>query len=175
MTKLAEIMKLVAALGEYYSWPLTPGQVAMYAEDLMCLEPQQLAQAIISYRNDPRNDRFPLPVKLKAMVGAAVNPEDEAVQISGRILGAIASIGPYNTQRAREVIGEIGWQVVQMEGGWQTLCEVQTDDIPIRKAQWRNLAKSLIEHPRRSSSPALPGPKDDGPGKLLNFLKEIPR
>lgn len=175
MSKLAEIMKLVAALGEYYDKPITPGQVAMYSQDLMGLEPEQLAQAILTYRNDPRNDRFPLPVKLKAMVGMAVNPEDEAVQIAGRILGAIASVGPYQIQAAREAIGEVGWQVVEMEGGWQTLCEVQTEDIPIRKAQWRNMAKSLIEHPRRTQGLMLPGPKDDGPNNLLGFIRELPK
>lgn len=174
MSKQAEIMKLVAALGEYYDKPLTPGQVAMYSQDLMGLSPEQLGQAILTYRNDPRNDRFPLPVKLKAMAGLAVNPEDEAIQISGRILGAIASIGPYQGQWARESIGEIGWQVVQMEGGWQTICEIETDDIPIRKAQWRNLAKSLIEHPRRGLSPELPGPGKPTP--LLPFtLKDMPK
>lgn len=175
MNKLAEIMKLIAALGEYYDKALTPGQVAMYAQDLMVLEPEQLKQAILTYRNDPRNDRFPLPVKLKAMVGAAVNPEDEAIQISGRILGAIASVGPYQGQRARELIGEIGWQVVQMEGGWQTICEIETDDIPIRKAQWRNLAKSLIEHPRRPSVPMLPEPGGNGGAKLIDIFKEMPK
>ena len=166
-------MKLVSALGEYYRVPLTPGQVAMYSQDLMCMEPEQLAQAINTYRNDPRSDRFPLPVKLKAMVGLAVNPEDEAVQISGRILGAIASIGPYRVQDAREAIGEIGWQVVQAEGGWQTICEVQTDDIPIRKAQWRNLAKTFCERNARGTFPQLPSPCGNSPIKL-DFLKRIP-
>ena len=173
MNKQAEIMKLVSALGEYYRVPLTPGQVAMYSQDLMCMEPEQLAQAINTYRNDPRSDRFPLPVKLKAMVGLAVNPEDEAVQISGRILGAIASIGPYRVQDAREAIGEIGWQVVQAEGGWQTICEVQTDDIPIRKAQWRNLAKTFCERNARGTFPQLPSPGGNSPIKL-DFLKRIP-
>lgn len=175
MNKLAEIMKLVAALGEYYDKALTPGQVAMYSQDLMELEPAQLAQAIISYRNDPRNDRFPLPVKLKSMIGVAVNPEDEAIQIAGRILAAIASVGPYQGQLARESIGEVGWQVVQMEGGWQTICEIQTDDIPIRKAQWRNLAKSLFERHTRSHHPELSGPGGGGPTNLLGFIREIPK
>lgn len=173
MNKQAEIMKLVSALGEYYRVPLTPGQVAMYSQDLMALEPEQLAQAINTYRNDPRNDRFPLPVKLKAMVGLAINPEDEAVQISGRILGAIAAIGPYRSQDAREAIGEVGWQVVQAEGGWQTICEVQTDDIPIRKAQWRNLAKTFCERKDRTSPPELPGPGGNSPIRL-DFLKRVP-
>lgn len=173
MNKQAEIMKLVAALGEYYDKPLTPGQVAMYSQDLMVLEPEQLAQAINTYRNDPRNDRFPLPVKLKAMVGLAINPEDEAIQIAGRILSAIASIGPYRGQDAREAIGEIGWQVVQAEGGWQTICEIQTDDIPIRKAQWRNLAKTFCERKDRETPPQLPGPGGASPIRL-DFLKRIP-
>lgn len=150
MNKLAEIMKLITALGEYYDKPLSSTQIAMYAEDLKSLEPAQLAQAILIYRNDPRNDRFPLPVKLKAMIGVAINPEDEGIRIAGRILGAIAHIGPYQSQKAKEAIGDIGWQVVQCEGGWETICEIKSDDLPIRKAQWRNLAKSFCERPASS-------------------------
>lgn len=151
MTKQAEIMRLLAALGEYYDKPLTPTQLAAYSEDLMDMEPEQLAHAIKIYRNDPRHDRFPLPVKLKAMVGQTTNPEDEAVLIAGRILNAIARIGPYEPARAKMAIGPVGWQVVECEGGWETICEIQTDDIPIRKAQWRNLAKSFLESPRQRS------------------------
>lgn len=172
MNKQAEIMKLVTALGEYYREALTPGQVAMYSHDLMALDPEQLAQAIDTYRNDPRNDRFPLPAKLKARVGLAISPEDAAIQISGRILGAVAAIGPYRPQEAREAIGEIGWHVVQAEGGWQTICEIKTDDIPIRKAQWRNMARTFCEGGVPRAHPQLPDPANS-PIKL-DFLKRIP-
>lgn len=144
-------MRLVAALGEYYDKALTSTQIAAYTDDLMSLEPAELGNAILIYRNDPRNERFPLPVKLKAMIGQVINPDDEAVLIAGRILNAISRIGPYESARAKAAIGEVGWQVVECEGGWETLCEIQTDDLPIRKAQWRNLAKSFLESPRQRS------------------------
>lgn len=176
MEKRVEILKLIAALGEYYDKSLTPTQLAAYSEDLMCLEPAQLGQAILIYRNDPRNDRFPLPVKLKAMIGAAVSPDDEGIQIAGRILSAIASIGPYQVQRAREAIGELGWRVVQAEGGWEALCRIENDDLPIRKAQWRNLAKSFCE--RQTWSPEAKQLAGNGSAKLLsmaNLLPEMPK
>ena len=171
MSKRAEIMKLVAALGEYYDKALTPTQIAAYTEDLLCLEPEELAQAIVIYRNDPRHDRFPLPVKLKSMVGQALNPDDEAVLVAGRILNAIARIGPYQSAKAREAIGEVGWQVVECEGGWESICEVQTDDIPTRKAQWRNLAKSFLESPRQRSQ----GLSQIGQGAVKLSLPEMPK
>lgn len=178
MNKRQEIAKLIAALGEYYDKPLTTTQIAAYSEDLIDLEPAQLAEAIKKYRNDPRNDRFPLPVKLKAAVGLSLNPEDEAVRISGMILKAIANVGPYEPARARMMIGEIGWQVVQCEGGWEAICEVSTDDVPIRKAQWRNLAKSFCERPM--SRPNQPALTHQGTDKRLesfsatNLLKGMP-
>jgi hypothetical protein len=164
-------MKLVAALGEYYDKALTSTQIAAYTEDLMCLEPEDLAKAIVLYRNDPRHDRFPLPVKLKSMVGQSLNPEDEAILISGRILAAISRIGPYDSARARAAIGEVGWQVVECEGGWETLCEIQTDDIPTRKAQWRNLAKSFLESPRQRSQ----GLTQIGENTIRLSLPEMPK
>jgi hypothetical protein len=178
MNKRQEIARLVTALGEYYDKPLTPTQIATYSEDLMELEPAQLAQAIKAYRNDPRNDRFPLPAKLKAAVGMTVNPEDEAVRVAGKILGAIAHIGPYDSAKAREYIGEAGWQVVQWEGGWESICEIQTDDIPIRKAQWRNMAKSVIERPEQridrvaltDQSAKMPSLESFNPQKLLRGM-----
>lgn len=151
MDKRAEIASLVTALAEYYDKPISPTQIAAYTEDLLDMDPAELGLSIVAYRNDPRNDRFPLPVKLKAAAGRVSNPEDEAVQIAGRIVGAISKFGPYQSEKARESIGEIGWQVVQMDGGWMAVCETQTDDVPIRRAQWRNLAKSLFEKGTRES------------------------
>lgn len=176
MNKQAEIMRLVAALGEYYDKPLTPTQIAAYTEDLLCLEPGQLAQAIVTYRNDPRHDRFPLPVKLKAMIGAVVNPDDEAVQIVGRIVLAMSRIGYYRSDEAKVFIGDIGWRVVQADGGWENVCQTLTEDLPIRKAQWRNLAKSFLESPRERLL-ALELKPQNGLKQigLSMVLKEIPK
>lgn len=175
MNKRAEIGRLVTALGEYYREPLSATQIAMYAEDLMCLEPAQLAQAILTYRNDPRNDRFPLPVKLKAMIGQVINPEDEAVRVAGRILEAISRIGPYDSAKAKAFIGDAGWAVVQSEGGWESICEIQTDDIPIRKAQWRNLAKSFLERPREARQENLRIESKKAEVDIHRLLRQMPK
>lgn len=168
MKKQDEIIKILGALGEYYDKPLTATQLAMYSEDLMDLEPSELTAAILTYRNDPRNTRFPLPPQLKAAIGTVLNPEDEAVQIVARILMAIGQIGPYRTEEAKAAIGEVGWRVVQAEGGWGAVCDVQTDDLPIRKAQWRNLAKSCFE--RRHHLPQSESKELEHVGDALKYL-----
>lgn len=176
MNKRAEIAKLITALGEYYDKSLSPTQIAAYTEDLLCLDPEQLTQAIVTYRNDPSNDRFPLPVKLKAVVGMAASAEDEAIMVVSRIVSAIERIGPYRVKDAREAIGEVGWQVVRLEGGWEAMCSQIPDysTMSIKKAQWRNLCKAMASRGRvEQHLHALPS--SGGSLTAIDFKKLLPK
>ena len=62
-----QISRIVAGLAEYYDKHLSVSQLAMYVEDLAGMDLERLAQAVREYRADPKNDRFPLPAKLRAL------------------------------------------------------------------------------------------------------------
>jgi hypothetical protein len=175
MNKRDQISEIIFALAEYYERQLTENQLAMYVEDLLCLEPEQLIESIKRYRNDPKNDRFPLPVKLKAMIGEAASPDDAARDSASRIIAAVSKYGWNNVEQAKAYIGELGWEVVKRQGGWQTLCESLTySNMGMLQAQWRELAAGLQRSGAQSpSGPALPSPI--GPSNFLNFMKDMPQ
>lgn len=176
MNQREQISEIIFALGEYYDKNLTQNQIAMYVEDLIDLDATQLVEAIKRYRLDPKNDRFPLPVKLKAMIGQAVSPDDAARDASSRIIAAVAKYGWNNPDRARDYVGELGWEIVKRQGGWMNLCESLTyDNQGMLQAQWRELAVSVQRSGTRTrdTGPSLPSPEDSK--KLLSFMRDIPK
>jgi hypothetical protein len=158
--KLQAIKKLLLGLAAYYEKALTPAQLGMYAEDLEDLELEAIGRAIRNVRRDPSQKFFPLPAVLRALIVG--DRRDEALEASNRIVQALSSYGWTNPERARQFIGELGWRVVEREGGWENVCRaVQSyDDLGTLKAQWRELARSILaraDSGRGDQAPALPG------------------
>lgn len=143
MNKLQQIKRILNALAEYFQTTLTPTQLAMYAEDLEDLALEDIGAAIKRIRQNPQIARFPLPAAIRQeIVGSA---RDEALEAASRIVQAMEKYGYTNPEKARAFIGELGWRVVEREGGWQSLCQrTSSDDLPILKAQWRELAAASI-------------------------------
>lgn len=102
-----------------------------------------------------KEDRFPTIKEVELTLGAAVSPEDDAIVIAGRIVSAISRYGSWGPDDARAMIGSVGWEVVNLSGGWKTVCEVELRDLGTKQAQWRELARSLLERGGRSL-PELP-------------------
>lgn len=143
MSLRTEIAKIIIGLAEYYEKELTETQLAMYIEDLLELSPQDLLRAVRLYRNHSNHDRFPLPNKLKAMIEPPI--DQRARDAVARILTAISRIGPYRSSEAKEFIGELGWEIVKLQGGWEELCTSLNDNNkPNLQAQWRELGITLI-------------------------------
>lgn len=168
-----EIKKLLVGLAEYYGITLTPTRLAMYAEDLEDLDISLIAGAIKNIRRNPNQKFFPLPAAIREEIQG--NQRDEAVEAANRIVQAMGKYGYTNPERARSFIGELGWRVVEREGGWQALCERTTnDDLPTLKAQWRELAAVTQRRIERGhdQAPALPAPS---PVAILlpQIIKEV--
>jgi hypothetical protein len=162
-----EIAKLVFALSEYYDKPLTQLQFDMYVEDLQELSVEDLIKAIKLYRQDPANDRFPIPSKLIGLLKPS--DEDQAREVLGRIRSAISNIGPYRTGEAKEFVGEIAWEVIKRQGGWEEVCKASYDQLPAFQANWRDTAKTVMKRDRL-------GLKDEAPRferKQLTSIGEI--
>jgi hypothetical protein len=142
----SEIIKLVFTLGEYYDKRLTPEQLEMYSQDLSVLSPEELRDAILKYRADGRNDRFPLPAKLISIIRPVETELDLGNDVASRIIGAVSRFGSYRGAEARAYIGEIGWECVKRFGGWVTICSELTDDTKTSIfAQLRGLAQTVAK------------------------------
>lgn len=166
-----EIGRIVAALAEYYDKVLSATQLAMYVEDLLDLDAEQLTRAVREYRQDPKNDRFPLPAKLKALIRPPETLDAEAREAAARVITAVSRCGPYQPALAREYVGSLGWEIVKQQGGWLAVCEMLSsyDVIPTLQAQWRDLAMALGRRARigsLSNAPELPAPSQAPKGEL---------
>ena len=139
----ASIAQIVIAFAEYYDKVLSQTQLAMYVEDLLTISPEQLQAAVKQYRSDPRNDRFPLPAKLIAISKPVENEKDIGQIVAARILTGISKCGHNNHEQAKEFVGEIGWEVVRLQGGWANLCQLSSDDLRQEQPRWRELAISI--------------------------------
>lgn len=141
-----QLGEIIFALGEYYDKKLTATQIEMYVEDLMVLKPDELVFAIKKYRTIPENHFFPLPAKLIALVTPKENTElDLGREVAGRIIQAVSKFGHNNSTSACEFIGDLGWKVVQRNGGWAAICsELNENNKGIMQAQMRDLAISIM-------------------------------
>jgi len=77
-----------------------------------------------------------------------INPElDSKFQanlIAGNIYAAICRYGSSRLDKVEAMLGPDGWEVVRLSGGWMNVCEVNNNQITTAKAQWRNLAESVL-------------------------------
>lgn len=90
-------------------------------------------------------DQFPSIRQLLDLAGKTEqSDEDKAREVGERIWGAICKHGSLRIN-LEEVLGPIGAEVVKIQGGWQSICDIATyDNGPTLKAQWRGLAEVLI-------------------------------
>lgn len=156
------VLKAITLTFAYYSAgrTLSDDVLKMYATDLADLPDEQVVLAYDQWRRSPKNRRFPLPADIRDLLQPETNPEDDAREAATRIITAVRTYGHSNADMAREFIGELGWEVVRLSGGWFNLCaSMPNSESRIYLAQFRDLAQS-IHHKTKNGSygtpPALP-------------------
>lgn len=170
-----QIEEVVVRLGLYYDKKLSPEQIEMYTDDLMVLTPAELIHAIRVYRTDPANSWFPLPGKLIGIIRPPVSNTDEANEVAGLIITAISKAGHNNIEKAKQIMGALGWEVVQRFGGWKSICETENDNIGTLRAQLRGLVETVSKRAKRGELHQKPGlPEATDISKLItNTMKGI--
>jgi hypothetical protein len=181
-SRQAFISKFVV-LAEMCGKTLSEDLVAMYESALNSLGYHELSQAlqeIILERGD--RDPFPSIKTIRERIIPAADAESDAIEASNRIVQALSKFGGVNADlncnEAKLFIGELGWLIVERQGGWPSMCErILASQIPTLKAQWRELGKALYERARRgtlNTPPALPKPeKNPRTLKLIDGVKTL--
>lgn len=132
------------SLAETFGEQLTEARLRAYLMALQEVNDNEVQAAITQILKDPSVTRFPLPAQILHKIKPELTSDDNAREIASRIIGAISRFGWCNQQLAREYVGELGWHVVQMQGGWGHLCEnMKPNMVPTLQAQFRELAKTL--------------------------------
>lgn len=163
-------------LSAYYQFPLRDEVLEMYVEDLEGLPAELIGAAMQEYRRNPKNTRVPLPAQIRALCEPQVDDDSLAREAASRIVSAVRTIGYPSPGSAREYIGELGWKVVERNGGWMSLCQnLMEDQIGTFQAQARDLAKAQIQFARAGrldEAPALPSPNAERMSELISTLAE---
>ena len=119
----ARIGKTIALTAEYYGRELKREVISMMVDDLIDLPLNDVLKAYDRYRQDHKNRTMPLPAQIMAILNPVLDPDNAAREILGRILDAQARFGYTWPKEAREHVGEIGWGLVTVYGGWQNFCQ----------------------------------------------------
>ena len=157
----AEIKALIIQMSAYYGQKFEDPIILMYTEDLADLPVSEIARVMNELRRDPKITRFPLPAMIRDRLTPAVTPENEALEAISRVIAAVSNIGPYQIEKARAAIGELGWEVVKAEGGWENVCQNLTEDnIGMLRAQWKSIALAKMARAKAGliDGPSLPEP-----------------
>lgn len=154
-TKL--LTQTLAMYAAYYRIRLDDEVVRMYAEDLADLEFQTVRDALSKYRANPKNRTMPLPAMIREQLDPEVDPESAAREIAARIQAAIPKFGWPNGPDARKFIGEVGWGIVERQGGWAYICEHHgvTLDPMVFQAQVREQAKAALKYSSQAMEEAI--------------------
>lgn len=165
-----QLKATLVATSLYYGQDLADSAILLFVEDLEDLPLAEVMAALKRLRRDPKVSRLPLPAVIRAQITPPENDIDEAREASSRIMAAIARFGWPNSEQARMYIGELGWAVVQRQGGWVSVCQVLNDSNKASfHAQWRDLAESLRKRAMAGNldtAPGLPEPKSKSVDQL---------
>jgi hypothetical protein len=136
--------ELITALAEICGEELTESRIKAYLYSLRELTLNEVKIAFDEFVKDPDMKKFPLPGQFMAKARPQPSSDDEAREAAARILSAVPKFGWSNRKEAQNYIGELGWAVVERQGGWVFICEnMKSGMIPSLQAQYRDLAKSV--------------------------------
>lgn len=117
-----------------------------------------------------RRSRDPFPSIAEMLDRTEENAQDPE-EISQRIAGAVSRIGPYRPFEAKMRLGPIAWDIVVMEGGWESICQMLTyENAGVLQAQWRNLARVLVQRKRTEKMRQVGFLRRLGVGELIEQI-----
>ncbi len=161
-------------VAEYYGQQITENQVRMWSEDIQEYNLMDLKRAFMAYRKEKGNIHMPRPNQIIQHLDPEISPRSLADEASGRIYQAINLCGYNNPEGAKEFIGELGWRVVEREGGWISICRNCTEQNKgMTKAQWRDMALSILERSKYGLQDVPPALPNVGMKNLADSLKTL--
>lgn len=143
--------KFAALLGKFFqrnNQKIDPLDIEIYVGGLREYGLEKAYQALIEIAKEDGFQRIPTVRRIKEAMGVGeISDRDQGVLISGRIWSAISRYGYMRGTEAREYVGDVGWAVVNMLGGWGPLCEnTMIGEQHVFMAQTRDLVQSILIH-----------------------------
>lgn len=156
-TERVAIGELWLGLAAMYGREIPRAALSLMLNAIADLDAARVELAMNEWVKSSKNRMHPLPGDIRAMVEPVVDIDSAAREIAGRITGAITKFGWCNARDAEISIGEAGWRVVQLWGGWMSLCQNHGLKIDPNAfyAQAREQAKSCLMHTPESMQSAI--------------------
>lgn len=165
---VAFMAKLAKAVPKFAPDVSDKALLEIWFEELGPLDTQALSviykHAVLHFKEFP-SIKDCLEVVGKA---GASSPQDKGREVADRIWTAISKFGGYQPEKAKEFIGDLGWLVVEMSGGWSDVCNVELSDEGIRKAQWRGSAEVYAKKGGLGEAPTF-----DKPGLVDRVVQRL--
>lgn len=153
-----KIKESLIALATISGKELNEVSLTAYVDALSDIDGNLVLKALSSWLKTERG--FPYPSDIRAKVMPEINDNDQAVDAVNRIISAVSKYGYNNKDKAREYIGELGFETVTRFGGWVNFCQTLTkENEGVFRAQLKELAKVLCKKSLRNElehAPALP-------------------
>ncbi len=158
-------------MAEYYGKEASMPLVEMYADDFEqagCTLDQVTAAWKI-YRRDPKNERFPLPSKLIAILNPVEDDRGIAERLVSTIITAVGRNGRdwgryYEPDQFYEILkkdlGDLAFEVIRQRGGWYRFCTILDapgTDMNNFRAQLRDEIQATLKAAKVGSIDSKPG------------------
>jgi hypothetical protein len=155
-----DLVKALLVMAELFSKEFSEAGAQMMVQDLSEYPVDQVLAALRQCRLELRT--FPTVADVVSRIpGQGIDYRSRAIEIAGRIMKSVTFLGPYKAREARQEVGEVGWAVVSMSGGWPSICEMSDKEIGVRMPQWTNMAESMLRRGVTPPATRLEGPKSD--------------
>jgi len=137
-----QISEILMARAEISGRTISKPAIRMMIEDLADLPFERVYATLQAWGRT--SAEFPHPAKVREKLAPAETEIDDGRDIASKVIGAVARFGSYQGERAREYIGEVGWECVKRMGGWVGICsELSEDNKGVLFAQVRDLSMTL--------------------------------
>lgn len=141
-----QVEAVLSVLASLYDKELTKDAIKLYVSILNQVSYPEIKKAVQLWVADSSNKRFPLPAELLSMVR---NTDEEIAQeTAAKVKVAVNKYGacyPEMLARAKNYIGEIGWQLVEEEGGWHHLTTASIN-LEIAEHSWKKKIKLILKN-----------------------------
>lgn len=119
----------------------------LFVDDLADQKFDDIIRALSAFRTDKKNRLPPNVADILSLINPEIDDSAKAQNIAGLVLKAVSKFGWAQPSEAKEMMGPVGWEIVQRYGGWQYVCENLGEDISVTTftAQVRDAIKAQLQ------------------------------